>query len=136
MTLAQGHPDPLAQGEDSHLRNMNEIAGFHGYQLQGLDQPFGHVEQFIVDDQSWAIRYLVAETGKWWPGKRVLLAPQWTSWVSWPESKVYLDLDSDTVRRAPEYDPAKEITREYEEKLFAHYNREPYWTHRREAVAR
>lgn len=134
MSAAQVHPDPLAQGEDSHLRSMNEIAGFHGYQLQGLDQPFGHVEQFILDDQCWAIRYLVAETGKWWPGKRVLLAPQWISWVSWSESRVYLDLDRETVRRAPEYDPAREITREYEEQMFEHYNREPYWDHHPEAV--
>ena len=80
-----------------------------------------------LDEQAWAIRYLVIDTRKWWPGKKVLLSPEWISWVSWPEAKVYVDLDRDTVQRAPEYKPAAEITREYEMKLFEHYNREPYW---------
>jgi hypothetical protein len=114
-------------GEDSHLRSVNEIAGFHGYLLQGLDRAFGHIEQFIFDDTDWAVRYLVADTRNWWPGKHVLLSPQWISWVSWSEARVYVDFDRDTIQRAPDYQPSREITREYEEKLFEHYNRPPYW---------
>ncbi len=127
MVPVAPHRDPLSKDEDSHLRSVNEIAGFHSYQLQALDKSFGHVEQFIIDDRTWAICYLVAETGNWWPGKRILLSPQWISWVSWAESRVYLDLDRETIRRAPEYDPTQQITREYEEQLFQHYSREPYW---------
>ncbi len=112
------------QDQDSHLRSVTEIIG---YRLQALDHDFGHVEQFIFDDQNWAIRYLVADTRNWWPGKSVLLSPQWISWVSWSELRVYVDLDRETIRRAPEYDPAAPPTREYEEKLFEHYSREPYW---------
>ncbi|HYG33184.1 MAG TPA: PRC-barrel domain-containing protein, partial [Clostridia bacterium] len=118
---------PQSSEEDAHLRSMNEMTGFAGYQLQALDQAFGHVEQFIIDDESWAIRYLVADTRNWWPSKRVLLSPQWVAWVSWSDAKVYVDLDSETIRRAPEFDPSLEVTREYERQLFDHYNREPYW---------
>ena len=39
---------PPAKGGDSHLRSVDEVAGFYGYQLQALDQAFGHVEQFIL----------------------------------------------------------------------------------------
>ena len=114
-----------AAPEDVHLRSANEVVG---YALQALDHHFGQVEEFISDDLSWAIRYLVADTHKWWPGKRVLLAPQWISEVSWRESRVHVDCNRDTISRAPAYDPTVPITREYETKLFAHYNREPYWT--------
>lgn len=114
-----------AEGEDAHLRSALEVSG---YEIQALDRHFGHVEQFIFDDESWAVRYLVLDTRNWWPGKRVLISPLWISWVSWPELKVYVDLDRDTVQRAPEYDPAAPLTRAYEGKLFEHYNRPPYWS--------
>jgi hypothetical protein len=122
------HPAP-PEAEDSHLRSANEVAGYH---IQALDQHFGHVEQYIFDGENWAIRYLVVDTRNWWPGKRVLLAPAWISWVSWSELRVYVDLDRSTVQRAPEYDPTAPITREYEQKLFEHYNRAPYWQARPE----
>jgi hypothetical protein len=40
------------------------------------DQEIGHVEEFIVDDESWEVRYLVIDTSNWWIGKKVLVAPQ------------------------------------------------------------
>lgn len=121
------HPRLPNHDADAHLRSAGEIAGFYGYQVQALDQGFGRVEQFIFDDQSWTIRYLVADTHAWLPGKRVLLAPQWIAWISWSEARVYVDFDAETVRRAPEYDPSAEITSEFEQKLSDHYARPPHW---------
>ena len=120
-------PEPAPHGEDSHLRSADDISGLSGYQIQALDQVFGHVETFSFDDHNWAIRYLVCDTRNWWPGRQFLLAPQWIAWVSWSEARVYVDLDRQVIQRAPEYHPSSEITRDYEEKLYAHYNREPYW---------
>jgi hypothetical protein len=134
--VATPAPEPprhaAAPSEDSHLRSVNEVLG---YQLQALDEHFGHVEDFILDDESWALRYLVVDTRNWWPGKRVLLAPQWIAWVSWPEARVYVDFDRQTVERAPLYDPAAPLTREDEEKLFEHYQRPPYWKRTSELLA-
>lgn len=126
----------IDQGEDSHLRSVNEVSGLSGYQIQALDQLFGHVEYFLFDDTNWAIRYLVCDTRNWWPGKHFLLSPQWTAWISWSDSRVYIDLDRETIRHAPEYNPSVEISREFEEKLFAHYNRKPYWESQPELAAR
>jgi len=117
-------PPPRPESEDSHLRSTAEIVT---YKIQALDDVFGHIEDFIFDDETWAIRYLVADTRNWWPGKRVLLSPQWIAWVSWSQFRVYTDLDHETIRRAPEYNPSAPITREYEQRLFEHYNRTPYW---------
>jgi hypothetical protein len=76
---------------------------------------------------TWAIRYLVADTRNWLPGKKVLLAPQWLAWMSWPEGRVYVDLDRDTVKRSPEYLPGQQLDRDYEAQLFRHFGRDPYW---------
>lgn len=121
---AQPETEKAPQGEDKHLRSVSEVGG---YTIQALDDHFGHIESFILEEQDWAIRYLVADTRNWLPGKRVLIPAQWISSVSWDESKVYVDLDRETVKRAPEYDALKPVSREYEASLFAHYGRKPYW---------
>lgn len=128
-------PPPAApEGADAHLRSVEALSGFAGYQIQALDHLFGHVEYFLFEERTWTIRYLVCDTRNWWPGRHFLLAPQWIAWVSWSEARVYVDLDREAIRRAPEYRPGQEVTRSIEEQLFGHYNREPYWEHRPELV--
>jgi hypothetical protein len=92
-----------------------------------LDGEIGHIEEFVVDDETWIIRYLVVDTKNWWPGKRVLIATDWIDRISWEESKVFLDLTRDKIREAPEYTNDTLITREYEEIVHRHYNRAGYW---------
>lgn len=119
------NPEQSSQHGDPHLRSVIDVSG---YAIQALDHHFGHIESFIIDAQDWAIRYLVADTRNWLPGKRVLLPALWISDVSWEQSRVSVDLDKETVKRSPEYKASEPITREYETDLFAHYGRVPYWT--------
>ena len=43
--------------------------------LGASDGEIGHVNDFYFDDQNWAVRYLVADTGSWMPGRLVLISP-------------------------------------------------------------
>jgi hypothetical protein len=123
MPLAPPSSAPARHGE-AHLRSVKDVTG---YAIQALDNHFGHIAGFIMEEQNWAIRYLVADTRNWLPGKKVLLPAHWISSVSWGESRVYVDLDMETVKRGPAYDATQAITREDETTLFAHYGRAPYW---------
>jgi len=113
-----------AKPGDHHLRSTHAVTGYH---LQMLDGEIGHIEDFIVDDENWTIRYLVVATGNWWPGKKVLVSPQWIERVSWDESKVYANLSCQTVKESPEYSEAALLTRDYEVGLHHHYHRKGYW---------
>jgi sporulation protein YlmC with PRC-barrel domain len=123
------------QGEkawDAHLRSTHAVSG---YQIQALDGEIGHVEDFVIDDETWAIRYLIVDTRNWWPGKKVLVSPQWIERVSWDQSKVFANLPRETIKQAPEYDGSRPITRDYETRLHQHHHREGYWAengHRKE----
>ena len=115
------------QGEktwDSHLRSTHEVSGYH---IQASDGEIGHVEDFLIDDETWAIRYLVIDTQNWWPGKKVLISPQWIERVSWSESKVFVNLPRESIRQSPEYTEKSLLTRDYETILHQHYNRKGYW---------
>ena len=109
---------------DSHLRSTGEVVG---YQIQGADGEIGHVDDFVIDDATWTIRYLVIDTRNWWPGKKVLVSTKWVEGVSWAESKVFVNLSLESIRQSPEYSEEALLTRAYEDSLHQHYNRQGYW---------
>lgn len=109
---------------DPNLRSTAEVTGYH---LEAQDGEIGHIEDFIIDDETWAVRYLVVDTKNWWCGKHVLVSPQWIDDVSWEESKVCIGLSREIIKQSPEYEP-ESLNRDYETKLFRHYERRGYWT--------
>ena len=109
---------------DRHLRSTYGVSGHH---IQALDGEIGHVEDFLIDDETWAIRYLVVDTLNWWPGKKVLVSPQWIESVSWGERKVFVNLSRATIKESPAYTEESLLTREYEIALHRHYDRKGYW---------
>jgi len=109
---------------DHHLRSADEVKGYH---IRASDEPIGHVEGFLLDDEAWAIRYVVIDTAKWWAGRHVIVRPQWITRVEWAESTVYLGLDRAAVEASPEYNPAVVLSRDYEARLHEHYKRSVYW---------
>ena len=112
------------KASDAHLRSTYSVSGHH---IQALDGELGHVEDFIIDDETWTIRYLIVDTHNWWPGKKVLVSPQWIERVSWGERKVFVNLSRETIKRAPEFTAESLLTRDYEIGLHRHYNRLGYW---------
>ena len=112
------------ESTDSHLRSNEAVTGYH---IDAADGEIGHVEGFVMDDQSWAIRYIEVATRNWWPGKKVLVAPSWIQRVSWMDSKVYVGLSREAIKEAPEFLESVPITRKYEDRLYLHYGQAPYW---------
>ena len=110
---------------DPHLRSTDSV---QGHNIQALDGEIGHIEDFIIDDETWAIRYLVVDTKNWWAGKKVLVSPQWIERVDWSESKVFVNLSRETIKESPEYTEESLLTRDYETGLYQHYQREGYWS--------
>jgi hypothetical protein len=70
---------------------------------------------------------MVVDTRNWWPGKKVLVAPQWVTEISWGEAQVHVDMTREQIKNSPEFDPAAPVNRTYEERLFDYYGRPKYW---------
>jgi hypothetical protein len=109
---------------DPHLRSTNDVKGHH---IQASDGEIGHVDDFIIDDETWAIRYLIIDTKNWWAGKKILISPQWIDHISWDELKVFVNLSRENIMQSPEYSEDSLPTRDYESKLHSHYDRKGYW---------
>jgi hypothetical protein len=113
-----------AESTDSHLRSTEAVTGFH---MDAVDGEIGHVDGFVMDDAAWAIRYIEVATRNWWPGKKVLVSPAWIERMKWEDSKVFTRLYREAIQHAPEYVESTPITRDYENRLYAHYGQPPYW---------
>ena len=116
--------NPGGKAWDAHLRSTDDVDGHH---IQAADGEIGHVEDFFVEDDTWAIRYLVVDTQNWWPGKKVLISPKWIERVSWRELKVFVNLTREAVKQSPQYPEESLLTRDYETQLHRHYKRQGYW---------
>ena len=117
----------LARERDSGDPDLRSARDVMGYYIQATDGDLGHVEDFLVDAETWAIRYCIVDTRNWLPGRKVLVSPEWIQRVSWEESKVYLDLSKRHIEAAPEFDPSLPLAREHEERLYTHLGRDKYW---------
>jgi len=113
------------KSDDPHLRSCSEVIGYH---LSAKDGEVGHVAGLLVDEQTWAIRYLVVDTTNWWGGHKVLVAPEWIDDISWPNRTVSVDLTRQSVKGAPHYDSTKQLNRQLEMTLYKHHERSGYWS--------
>lgn len=109
---------------DPSLRSTNEVTG---YGIHASDGEIGHIEDFIIDDETWEIQYLIIATKNWWPRKKVLVSPTWIDQVNWIETVVFVNLQREEIKQSPEYTDESQLTREYENELHQHYNRQGYW---------
>ncbi len=113
-------PAPARPVDDTHLRSTRSVTG---YRIHASDGTLGHVEDYIVDDGKWLIRYLVADLSLWLPGRKVLISPHWIKRMDWETSEVLVDLSQAAVRNSPEFDPAQPVSGNYESVLYDHYGR-------------
>ncbi len=98
------------------------------YHIEATDGDVGHVQGMLVDEETWAIRYIIVNTSNWWLGHQVLIAPQWIQDVSWSDATVSVNLTRQAVKDAPPYDSAAQLDRDQEIGIHEHYGRIGYWT--------
>lgn len=123
-TLQKQLDQTTEDDDDIHLRSMKEVVN---YDIHASDGRIGHVEDFILEDENWRIRYLVVDTRNWLPGRKVLVSPMWVELVEWFGRKVQVNLAKKEVENSPLYDPGAPVNREYEQRLYDYYGRPKYW---------
>ncbi len=106
------------------LRSFNEVKG---YSIHAQDGDIGHLEDLIVDDDEWELRYFVVDTRNWMPAKQVLLAIEWANKIQWMEKKFHVDLPKEVIKESPDFDSTMPVNREFEIRLYDYYGRPAYW---------
>ena len=105
---------------------LRSIRQLFGDKLGASDGEIGHVKDFYFDDQNWAVRYLVADTGSWLPGRQVLISP-----YAFPEGfqgkSLRVNLTRKQIENSPSIESHKPVARQYEEEYHRYYGWPYYW---------
>jgi hypothetical protein len=103
---------------DVHLRSVEAVTGYH---IHASDGEIGHVEDFLIEDADWSIRYLVVDTKNWWPGKKVLFSPRSVKEIDWGDRLVNISGDRQKVEDGPVYDASVTMDRAFDERFLTYY---------------
>jgi len=109
---------PYPNEEDSHLRSIAAVTGYH---IHAADGEIGHVEDFLVDDAGWGIRYITVDTRNWWPGKRVLISPRSIREIDWADRLIQFNVNRRKVKDGPPYDTSITVDGAYDETFLTYY---------------
>jgi hypothetical protein len=118
---------PLGEFTEKTKCMLQDLKRFNGSKLGASDGDIGHVHDFYFDDQSWAVRYLVADTGSWLPGRQVLISPHAFDSIV-PAGKVLqVNLTRKQIEESPSIESHKPVSRQYEETYYRYYGWPFYW---------
>ena len=106
------------------LRNVSEILN---YVLLANDGEIGRCKDFLFDDEKWTIRYMVADTRKWLPGRKVLISPMSLGTVNWSSRHFQIELTRRQVEDSPPLEEDAPVSRQYEMMFNAFFATPAYW---------
>jgi hypothetical protein len=106
---------------------LRSIQQLYGDKLGASDGEIGHVKDFYFDDQNWAIRYVVADTGSWLPGRQVLISPHSLGSLDQAGKLLLVKLTRKQIENSPSIESHKPVSRQYEEEYYHYYGWPAYW---------
>lgn len=106
---------------------LQSLKQLYGHQLAASDGEVGHVKDFYFDDQRWAVRYVVADTGSWLRGRQVLIAPHAFGSLHQSGKLLTVNLTRKQIENCPPIESHKPVSRQYEEEYYRHYGWPGYW---------
>jgi len=123
VSARRASPAEGEQGGDPHLKSVREVTG---YCIQASDGDIGHVENFLVETDGWAIRYMVVDTRNWLPGKKVVMATPGIDKVDLAARQVRVGLTREEVKQSVEFGPGAPVNRGHAGTLYDDYGRPVY----------
>ena len=106
---------------------LRSIKQLYGDKLGASDGEIGKVKDFYFDDRNWAIRYVVADTGSWLPGRQVLLSPYSLGQIDQAQRVLRVNLTRKQIEDSPSIDLHKPVSRQYEEEYYKYFGWPYYW---------
>ena len=101
---------------------------FKCFKLRPRDRDIGKAKEFYFDDEHWAVRYLVADTGGWLSGKRVLISPHALDPANEAEQVLPVNLTKKQIEKSPSLASDQPVSRQHEMQHHGYYGWPMYWS--------
>jgi hypothetical protein len=86
---------------------------------------FKILKDYIANDQSWIIRYIVVKINIL--GRKVLLAPSWIDRINWATKNIHVSLSRQLIKKSPKFNYSHPVNLESETRLYDYFGRPKYW---------
>ena len=106
---------------------LRSIKQLYGDELKATDGDIGRIKDFYFDDQNWAVRYVIVDTGSWLSGRLVLISPHAFTNFALDGVCRGVNLTRKQIEDSPGYDSAKPVSRQYEDEYYRYYGWPNYW---------
>ena len=103
------------------------ISALKGYAIEASDGRIGSVSDFLFDDKTWRVRWLIVDTGGWLSGRQVLVHPSAIGPADFDQNQLPVSLTKSQVEGSPDVLRDEPISRSVEDKLFSYYRWDPTW---------
>jgi uncharacterized protein YrrD len=87
--------------DNGHLDSMKKTSGYHIHARNG---EIGHVDDFLISEDSWRIRYLLVDTSNWIGGRSVIVSSEAVEKVDKADNRLYVAADREAIANAPTLD--------------------------------
>lgn len=106
---------------------LSNVAGLHNYTIDATTGFVGEVRDFLFDDESWVIRYLMVETGEWLARRKVLISPHSAGEPNWDSGTIPVSISREQVGSSPSFNTAMPVSRQHEMRYLDHFGYPYYW---------
>jgi hypothetical protein len=106
---------------------LQNASAINGYAIAAGDGRLGTVTDFLFDDSSWLVRWLVVDTGNWLAGRKVLLPPPVLGRLDSNAREFGVRLTMKQVKASPDIDTERPVSRQLETNIYDYYGWQPYW---------
>ncbi len=95
--------------------------------MHATDGDLGRARDFLFDDVGWVVRYVVVDTGKWLPGRQLLVSPASVVRADWLSSRLFVALTKEQINASPPIESNQPVSRQEESQLAEYYAWPVYW---------
>lgn len=85
---------------DLHLRSGGQVIG---YGIYALDGDIGHLEDFLMNDETWQIEYALVDTKNWGSGKHILIPVTDIMAIDWAGKYIRIDRTRYDIKSGPSW---------------------------------
>jgi hypothetical protein len=104
-----------------------KASAISGFAIEASDGPLGTVSDFLFDDTSWMVRWLVVDTSKWLSGRLILLPPSVLGDLDQEHKELLVSVNKQQIKDSPDITTDRPVSRQMESNVYDHYGWKPYW---------
>ncbi|MFP4458706.1 MAG: PRC-barrel domain-containing protein [Candidatus Zixiibacteriota bacterium] len=106
---------------------LRSLKRFEGYKIGAKDGELGEIIDFYFDEMEWIVRYIVADTRRWLPGRKVLIGANKIDAPDPDNKLIFVDMTKKKIKNSPKVGFKETVSKEKERELMEYFKWPVYW---------